>query len=107
MLGPFAGFDWDEGNRAKCQRHGVPLVEIEALLLGDPAVAPDLQHSADEYRFIAAGRNSAGRAMFVAFTVRVRDGRRLLRPVTARYMHAKESERYDATRTQAPDRRGG
>ena len=26
-----SGFDWDEGNRAKCQKHGVPMIEIEDL----------------------------------------------------------------------------
>lgn len=106
-LGSFAGFDWDEGNEAKCRKHGVSLAEIEVLLLTSPAIAPDVRHSADEDRFIAVGRNEAGRAMFVAFTIRARDGRRLLRPVSARYMHAEESERYAATRTQAPHRRGG
>jgi hypothetical protein len=26
-----SGFDWDDGNRAKCQKHGVSIAEIEAL----------------------------------------------------------------------------
>ena len=55
-----AGFDWDEGNRGKCQKHGVSLDEIEDLFLGEPGVAPDLKHSAQETRFIAAGRTTAG-----------------------------------------------
>jgi uncharacterized DUF497 family protein len=29
-----AGFDWDDGNRKKCQKHGVTLDEIEAALTG-------------------------------------------------------------------------
>ena len=33
-----AGFDWDEGNLAKCAKHGVPVDEIEALFLAGPAV---------------------------------------------------------------------
>ena len=24
-----AGFDWDAGNRAKCQKHGVSVAEVE------------------------------------------------------------------------------
>jgi uncharacterized DUF497 family protein len=26
-----SGFDWDSGNRDKCQKHGVSIAEIEAL----------------------------------------------------------------------------
>ncbi len=88
-------FDWDAGNRGKCQRHGVSLIEIETLLSGTPKIAPDLKHSAIEDRRIAIGRDSRGRAMFVAFTIREKDGRRLVRPVSARYMHRKEIERYE------------
>jgi hypothetical protein len=28
MAAAFVGFDWDDGNRAKCQKHGVSLGEI-------------------------------------------------------------------------------
>ena len=91
-----AGFDWDQGNRGKCRKHGVPLAEIETLLSGAPRVAPDPAHSAAETRFIAIGSNDAGRPMFVAFTIRLRDGKRLIRPISARYMHVKEALRYEA-----------
>ena len=91
-----AGFDWDVGNLTKCQQHGVPVAEIETLLSSDPRVAPDPKHSAEEDQFIAVGRNSAGRALFVAFTLRTNDGQRLVRPVSARYMHEKEAQRYEA-----------
>jgi uncharacterized DUF497 family protein len=93
---PAAGFDWDEGNRAKCAGHGVSQTEIEALLRGNPGVAPDPRHSHVEDRFIAVGRNATGRPMFVAFTIRTRAGRQLIRPITARYMHAKEIRAYEA-----------
>jgi uncharacterized DUF497 family protein len=59
-------------------------------------VAPDPRHSAAEDRFIAVGRNAQGRALFVAFTFRTRDGERLIRPVSARYMHRKEVASYEA-----------
>jgi uncharacterized DUF497 family protein len=91
-----AGFDWDEGNLKKCQRYGVCIAEIEALLSGDPRVAPDPKHSAQEDRLIAVGRNTEGRPLFVAFTFRTKDGRRLVRPVSDRYMHKKEIEGYEA-----------
>jgi uncharacterized protein len=61
-----AGFDWDAANTRKCLTHGVSVAEIEALLKGEPAVAPDPKHGGDEQRLIAVGRNPAGRPMFVA-----------------------------------------
>ena len=50
-------FDWDDGNREKCQEHGVSVREIEAFLAGTPRVAPDYKHSETEKRYIAIGRN--------------------------------------------------
>ncbi len=89
------GFDWDDGNRIKCQKHGVPITEIEALFARSPRIAPDPKHSAEEDRLIAAGRASTGRALFVAFTIRKNGERRLIRPVSARYMHATEITAYE------------
>lgn len=94
-----SGFDWDAGNRTKCRKHGVSLTQIEALFAHNPRIAPDLKHSADEDRLIAVGRTSTGRAVFVAFTIRTKNGHRLIRPVTARYMHAKEIAAYEKEST--------
>jgi uncharacterized protein len=44
---------------------------------------------------MAVGRNTQGRAIFVVFTIRIKDGLRLIRPLTARYMHRKEIEGYE------------
>ena len=86
-----AGFDWDNGNWPKCGKHGVSREEIERLFLGGAVVAPDLKPTtATENRHIAAGRVD-GRAMFVAFAFR--GG--LIRPISARYMHAKEVSSYE------------
>jgi len=90
-----AGFDWDEGNLAKCAKHGVTVEEIEAFFLAEPAAAPDPAHSAVEDRMIAVGRTAQGRALFVAFTLREKLGHKLIRPVSARYMHKKEIEAYE------------
>ena len=95
----FDGFDWDAGNRDKCAKHGVSVGEIEATLSGSPIFAPDAAHSGAERRYIAAGRTPEGRAVFVAFTLRERDGAVLLRPVSARFMHAKEAARYGRQRS--------
>jgi uncharacterized protein len=86
--------DWDNGNGTTCQRYGGSLAGIEGLFASDPGLAPDVRRSADEDRLVAVGRNDAGRPLFVAFTIGVKEGRRLLRPVSARYMHAKEIARY-------------
>jgi uncharacterized protein len=97
-----SGFDWDSGNRAKCQKHGVSIEQVESVFLGSPRVAPDPKHSSAEDRLIAVGKTSAARWAFVAFTLRVKDGRRLIRPITARYMHAKEIAAYETTE-QSPE----
>ena len=90
-----AGFDWDEGNREKCQKHGVTIEEIESVIAGKPAIGPDAAHSTAETRFLAIGRASSGRHVFLAFTWRERDGVQLIRPISARYMHAKEVQHYE------------
>jgi len=90
------GFDWDAGNRHKCQKHGLSIAEIEAFLLGNPRIAPDVKHSAHEERSLAIGRNGRGSALFVVFTIRHRDGKPLIRPLSARYMHEEEIEGYEA-----------
>jgi len=94
------GFDWDEGNQTKCQKHGLSIAQIEALFTHSPRIAPDAKHSTDEDRLIAVGR-IAGRPAFVAFTIRVKSKRRFIRPVTARYMHAKEVAAYEEERAAA------
>jgi uncharacterized DUF497 family protein len=90
-----SGFDWDEGNRSKCRRHGLSIAEIETVLRGELQVAPDPTHSQNEERLIAIGRTAAGRPVFIAFTMRLQNGLRLVRPITARYMHAREIRRYE------------
>jgi hypothetical protein len=93
-------FDWDKGNRAHCRKHGVSIAEIEALLRGEPRIAPDLKHAHLEDRLIAVGRTAQGRTLFVAFTIRERFGRPTIRPVSARYMHAREARNYEAQGSQ-------
>ena len=90
-----SGFDWDEGNRAKCQKHGVSITQIEALFAHNPRIAPDPKHSVDEDRLIAVGKIGTGRPIFVAYTIRMKNRQRLIRPVTARYMHVKEVAAYE------------
>ncbi len=46
-------------------------------------------------RFLAIGSSVKARHIFVAFTVRVLEGNRYIRPISARYMHQKEIEHYE------------
>ena len=87
------GFDWDDGNWPKCGKHGVSQAEIEQVLLGTPAVLPD-PHP-DEPRMRDIGKTAAGRYVFLAFTLRQLEGKTLLRPISARYMHQQEIDHYE------------
>jgi uncharacterized protein len=90
------GFDWDAGNRTKCQKHGVTIDEIEYVVShAETLIVHDVKNSVNEDRFIAIGRTPEGRFAFVAFTHRTRDDHTLLRPISARYMHSKEVRRYE------------
>ncbi|MBT8440893.1 MAG: BrnT family toxin [Gammaproteobacteria bacterium] len=100
----FECFDWDAANIANCRRHGVALAEIEHALTHDAVVlVPDIKHSRDEERFIAVGKNANGRFLYVALTFRRIHGKRAVRPISARYMHRKEAERYEQARTKIRD----
>ncbi len=91
------GFDWDEGNRDKCVKHGVSIEEIEALFKHEISIGPDVAHSKEETRFLGVGRTAKGRGLFIVFTIRMRGDKRYIRPISARYMHYKELERYEKT----------
>jgi uncharacterized DUF497 family protein len=96
MALPIAGFDWDQGNRHKCQKHGVSLAEIESAFLGTFRAFPDPAHSAREARYIGVGATVAGRHVLVAYTHRVKGGLLLIRPISARFMHAREVNHYES-----------
>ena len=87
----FDGFDWDGGNREKCQKHGVSIAEIESVFSRRVLIVDDPDNSEQEPRYRAIGTTSAGRTAFVVFTRRGS----LIRPVSARYMHRKEIDRYE------------
>lgn len=88
-------FEWDDGNWPKCGAHGLSQGEIEDVFRNEPDVFPDAAHSAVEVRYLAIGRNAAGRHVFVAFTLRDLDGVRAVRPISARYMHREEIDHYE------------
>ena len=89
------GFDWDKGNRAKCEKHGLSTSVIEAF---SPARLPFSRmraHSRRERRFRAIGRTDKGRGVFIVFTLQRKGDELLIRPISARYMHKKEIESYE------------
>ncbi len=89
------GFDWDKGNRAKCEKHGLSTGVIESLFTRPLAILPDPSHSQRERRLRAIGRTDKGRGVFIVFTLRRKGDALLIRPISARYMHKKEIEAYE------------
>ena len=85
-------FEWDEANLDKnWEKHGVAFWECEEIFLNRPLVVkPDAEHSKGELRYYALGQTEAGRLLFGAFTIR----RKLIRPISARDMTAKERRAY-------------
>lgn len=63
------------------------------MLMGTTAVLPDPHPN--EPRMKAIGRKEAGRYVFLVFMLREVAGQTLLRPISARYMHQKEIDRYE------------
>jgi uncharacterized DUF497 family protein len=79
----------------------VSIREIESALVSKSLVImPDMKHSKDEGRYFAICQTVQGRDIFMVFTFRMVAGRKLLRPITARYMHRKEVERYGKRHTE-------
>jgi hypothetical protein len=92
--GRYTGFDWDEGNSRKNEKHGVSKPEVEQVFLNTPLlVADDRKHSERERRFHALGRTDLDRWLHVTFTERG-DGL-LIRPISARAMSRKEKAVYE------------
>jgi hypothetical protein len=91
----FAGFDWDGGNRKKCQKHGISIAEIESVFSRPVVVLPDKDNPQGERRFRAIASTSKGRQVFVVFTLRNHGKGVLLRPISARYMHKRKVKNYE------------
>jgi len=78
----FDRFDWDRGNKAKCQKHGMSIEAIENVFAGAIAIS-------------RRRKNGRRQGVFIVFTLRKRGAEVLLRPISARYMHAKEVRNYE------------
>jgi hypothetical protein len=93
---PIAGFEWDEGNVSKCQKHGLSISEIEKFLRQDDnRIVADFKHSGQQEQRIIASGTLGKKLVFVGFTLRSREGGIFIRPISARYMREKEAKRYE------------
>ena len=86
------GFDWDESNSQKnWDLHRVTPEEAEDTFFNEPLVVrSDVRNSKGEKRYLALGRTSRGRNLFVSFTIR----RHLIRVISVRDMNRRESLSY-------------
>lgn len=88
------GFEWDEGNARKNEKHGVTMAEAEQVFFNAPLlVLEDARHSHQEPRFHALGKTDDIRLLHITFTVR-HSGEKL-RVISARDMHRKERAIYE------------
>lgn len=88
------GFDWDEGNAMKGEKHAVSAAEGEQVFVNEPLVVlEDVAHSIAEPRWHALGRTSTGRLLHITFTLRAEGTR--VRIISARPMHRKEKAVYE------------
>jgi uncharacterized protein len=93
-LSKIIGFDWDEGNARKNERHGVSMAEAEQVFFNTPLLLlPDAKHDETEPRFHALGKTIDGRRLYITFTLR--DADQLIRVISARDMHRKERVIYE------------
>lgn len=95
-LARITGFEWDDGNARKNEKHGVSTAEAEQIFFNDPLLLlTDVQHSQQEPRFHALGKTDEGRLLHISFTLR--QAGHLIRVISARSMHRKEQAIYEQT----------
>ncbi|MBC7779972.1 MAG: BrnT family toxin [Proteobacteria bacterium] len=96
-LARIIGFDWDDGNARKNDKHGVTQAEAEEIFFNQPLLMlDDLRHRDQEVRVHALGKTLDGRLLHVTFTLR--GGGTLIRVISARDMHRKERSVYEQAR---------
>lgn len=93
-LDKIIGFDWDDGNARKNEKHGVSSAEAEQVFFNAPLLLlDDTAHSNSERRFHALGKTDDDRTLHIAFTLR-RSGQ-FIRVISARDMNRKEYLTYE------------
>lgn len=93
-LAKITGFDWDEGNDRKNEKHAVSMAQSEQVFFNAPLLLlEDAKHSTREARFHALGKADDGRLLHIALTLR--DAGAKIRVISARDMHRKERATYE------------
>jgi uncharacterized DUF497 family protein len=88
------GFDWDDGNSRKNEKHSVSAAEAEQVFFHDPLlVLNDGVHSQSEPRYHALGKTDSGRRLHITFTLWFDQSK--IRVISARDMHRKERGHYE------------
>ena len=87
------GFDWDDGNARKNDKHGVSMAEAEQVFFNAPLLLlEDAVHGQQEPRIHVLGATNAARALHITCTLR--QSGTLIRVISARDMHRKERAVY-------------
>jgi uncharacterized protein len=89
------GFDWDKGNRSKCEKHGLSVAAIEGLLIAHSPFSRMQPIRRANTVFEQLAEPKRGEAYFIVFTLSRKGEEVLIRPISARYMHKKEIEAYE------------
>ena len=85
-LNKITGFNWDDGNARKNDKHGVSMAEAEQAFFNAPLLLlEDTVHSQTEPRLHALGKTDGGRTLHITFTLR--QSGLLIRVISARDMH--------------------
>ena len=93
-LTKITGFDWDDGNARKNNKHAVSTAESEQVFFNSPLLLlVDAKHSDRESRFHALGKTDQGRLLHIAFTLR--EAQTKIRVISARDMNRKERVIYE------------
>ena len=93
-LSEIAGFNWDDGNARRNEKHGVSTAEAGQVFFNAPLLLlDDAAHSQDELRHHTLGKTDEGRALHISFTLR--QSGMLIRVISARDMHRKERAIYE------------
>lgn len=95
-LSKITGFDWDDGNARKNEKHDVSMAEAGQVFFNDPLLLlEDAKHSQRESRIHALGKTDEERLLHITFTLR-HSGEKI-RVISARDMHKKERKIYEQT----------
>lgn len=93
-LNKIIGFDWDDGNARKNDKHSVSTAEAEQVFFNAPLLLlADDTHSHSDSRLHALGKSDEGRVLHITFTLR--QSGLLIRVISARDMHRKERAIYE------------